>query len=98
MTEEKKSNLTKDATDDKKNVKVVIRKKFTGVVISSKMDKTILVRVDSVKKDPKYGKRYTASRKYKVDDSKNKFVEGDKVIFVECRPLSKGKRWRVIYS
>jgi small subunit ribosomal protein S17 len=78
--------------------KTVLKKKFNGVVVSSKMDKTIVVRVDRVKIDPKYGKRYTASKKYKVHDEKNKYKEDDKVIFIECRPLSKDKRWRVIYS
>ena len=80
--------------DNKQNV---IKKKFSGVVVSNKMDKTIVVKVDSVKIHPKYKKRYTVSKKYKVHDEKNKFKEGDKVDFTECRPLSKDKRWRVIY-
>ncbi len=74
----------------------VIRRRFTGIVVSDSSDKTILVRVDSVKKHPKYQKRYTVSRKYKVHDEKNEFKTGDKVVFVECRPLSRDKRWRVI--
>jgi len=74
----------------------VIRRRFTGVVVSDSADKTIVVRVDSVKKHPKYQKRYTVSRKYKVHDEKNEFKAGDKVSFVECRPLSRDKRWRVI--
>jgi small subunit ribosomal protein S17 len=78
--------------------KSILRKKFSGVVVSSKMDKTIVVRVDRVKIDPKYGKRYTASKKYKVHDEKNKYKEDEKVSFVECRPLSKDKRWRVLYE
>jgi small subunit ribosomal protein S17 len=40
-------------------------------------------------------KRFTVSRKYKVHDEKNQYKEGDKVSFVECRPMSKDKRWRV---
>ena len=75
---------------------VVIRRSFTGVVVSDQSEKTIIVRVDSVKKHPKYQKRYTVSRKYKVHDEKNEFKIGDKVNFVECRPLSRDKRWRVI--
>lgn len=71
-------------------------RRFSGVIVSDKSDKTIVVRVDSVKKHPKYHKRYTVSRKYKVHDEKNEFKTGDQVIFVECRPLSRGKRWRVV--
>lgn len=80
---------------EKKNI---IRKKFNGLVMSDKMDKTIVVRVDSVKKHPKYKKKYVVSKRYKVHDEKNQFKEGDKVTFVECRPLSKDKRWRVLYK
>jgi small subunit ribosomal protein S17 len=76
----------------------VIKKKFKGEVVSDKMDKTIVVKVDSVKVHPKYKKRYTVSRKYKVHDEKNQYKEGDKVIFIECRPISKDKKWRVIYT
>ncbi|MCG2695452.1 30S ribosomal protein S17 [Candidatus Parcubacteria bacterium] len=61
------------------------------------MDKTIVVKVDNVKIHPKYKKRYTVSRKYKVHDEKNKFSVDEKVEFIECRPLSKDKRWRVVY-
>ena len=78
--------------------KPVIKRSFTGVVVSDKMDKTIVVRVDRTKIHPKYKKRYTLSRRYKVHDEKNKFQIGDKVNFIECRPLSKDKRWRVVYS
>ena len=73
----------------------IISRTFNGVVVSDKNDKTIVVKVESVKKHPKYQKRYTVSRKYKVHDEKNEFHVGDKVSFVECRPLSRDKRWRV---
>jgi len=76
----------------------VIRKKFEGVVVSDAMDKTVVVRIDSVKVHSKYMKRFSVSKKYKVHDEKNQFKVDDKVTFVECRPLSKDKRWRVIYS
>jgi len=82
---------------NRENNKTVINKRFSGIVVSDKMDKTIVVKVDSVKVHPMYKKRYTVSRKYKVHDEKNKFKEGDKVDFIECRPLSKDKRWRVVY-
>jgi small subunit ribosomal protein S17 len=72
-----------------------LNRKFTGVVVSDKNDKTIVVKVETVKKHPKYQKRYVVSRKYKVHDEKNQYHVGDKVTFVECRPLSRDKRWRV---
>jgi small subunit ribosomal protein S17 len=75
-----------------------IRRKFSGIVASAKMEKTIVVLVERVKKDLKYGKRYTLSDRYKVHDEKKQFKEGDKVSFVECRPLSRDKRWRVLYK
>jgi len=90
MTKEKKQ-------ENKIEVGKIIKRKFNGIVVSNKMDKTIVVRIDRVKVHPKYKKRYTVSKRYKVHDEKNKFQEGDKVRFVECRPLSKEKRWRVIY-
>lgn len=74
----------------------IIRKKFHGVVVSDKGDKTIVVRVDRVKINSKYKKRYTASSRYQVHDEENISRVGDKVAFVECRPLSKTKRWRLV--
>ena len=73
-----------------------ISKKFSGVVVSDKNDKTIVVKVETVKVHPKYKKRYVVSRRYKVHDEKNEYKVGDKVAFIECRPLSRDKRWRVI--
>lgn len=73
-----------------------IIKKFNGVVVSDKNDKTIVVKVESVKVHPKYKKRYVVSRRYKVHDEKNEYKVGDKVIFIECRPLSRDKRWRTL--
>lgn len=84
--------------ENKKEVKKIIRKKFSGIVVSDKSDKTIVVSVDSAKINKKYQKRYVSSKKYKVHDEENKFKTGDKVSFVECRPFSKDKKWRVIYS
>jgi len=83
---------------EKIEVKNVMRRKLSGVVVSNKMSKTIVVKVDSISVHPKYKKRYTVSKSYKVHDEKGQFQEGDKVSFVECRPISKDKRWRVVYS
>ncbi len=82
----------------KPEIKATMKRTLQGVVASDKMDKTVVVSVESVKFHPKYKKRYVQSKRYKVHDPKNQFKEGDKVVFVECRPLSKDKRWRVIYS
>ncbi len=92
MADEKKQQ------NKKVEKKAVIKKKFNGIVVSDKMEKTIIVKVDSTKIHPKYKKRYTKSKRYKVHDEKNQYKEGDKVTFIECRPLSKDKKWRVIYS
>lgn len=73
-----------------------MKRYFEGTVISNKMAKTIVVRVDRVAIHPRYGKRYTQSRKYKVHDEKGEYKTGDEVRFVECRPLSRDKRWRVV--
>ncbi|MCF7906834.1 30S ribosomal protein S17 [Patescibacteria group bacterium] len=71
-------------------------KKFQGTVISDKMEKTIVVQVDRTRIHPLYHKRYTRSKKYKVHDSQGKAKTGDQVIFMECRPFSKEKKWRLI--
>lgn len=89
MEKEKNNNL-------KKKEKKIIKRTFTGVVVSDKMAKTIVVRVDRTKIHPRYHKRYTISKNYKVHDEKNQYKIDDKVKFVECRPLSKDKRWRTI--
>lgn len=75
-----------------------ILRKFEGEVVSDKMAKTIVVLVERTKIHPLYKKRYKVSRKYKVHDPKEEYKVGDKVNFVECRPLSKDKRWRVLYK
>ena len=75
----------------------IITRKFNGVVVSDKMNKTRVVSVESVKVHPMYKKRYKVNKKYKVHDEKNLYKVGDKVRFLECRPLSKDKRWRMIY-
>jgi small subunit ribosomal protein S17 len=70
--------------------------KLKGVVVSDKMDKTIVVRVDTLKAHPKYLKRYRSSKRYKVHDEENAFSVGDTVVFQECRPLSRDKHYRVL--
>ena len=66
-----------------------------GVVAGDKMDKTVVVKVNTTKTHPKYLKRYKVSKKYKAHDEKNEFKIGDQVLLVEARPMSKEKRWEV---
>ena len=86
----------KTQTIEKKAKPATIVKKFSGVVVGDQNDKTVIVKVETVKVHPKYKKRYVVSRRYKVHDEKNEHKIGDKVSFVECRPLSRDKRWRLI--
>jgi small subunit ribosomal protein S17 len=67
-----------------------------GVVVSDKMDKTIVVEVTSVKPHPQYQKIVRRTTKLKAQDDQNEARAGDKVLVRECRPLSKSKSWRLI--
>ena len=71
------------------------RKTRIGRVLSNKMDKTVVVAVETVKHHPLYRKTIKKAVKYKAHDAKNECGEGDIVRIVETRPLSKEKRWRV---
>lgn len=73
-----------------------VSRTFTGTVVSDKMTKTVVVRVDRTVMHPKYKKRFTRSQKYKVHDETGVAHVGDVVTFVECRPLSRDKRWRLV--
>ena len=71
------------------------RKNRTGVVVSNKMDKTIVVQIDQRVMHPIY-KKYVRKRvKYKAHDERNEANLGDTVLIEECRPLSRQKRWRL---
>ena len=72
------------------------KKQLTGQIVSDKMDKTVVVEVDTVKQHPLYKKRYKMHKKYHAHDENNEYQEGDEVMIEECRPRSKKKRWRVI--
>ena len=86
------SKITK--TEEKKSNKVGA-KILKGIVVSDKMDKTIVVAVSRFIKHPLYGKFYKVSKKYKVHDEKNQHKVGEVVEIVSTRPLSKDKRFRV---
>jgi len=71
------------------------KRRLEGVVVSDKMDKTRVVKVEKLKFHPKYKKQYCVSKKFKAHDEKNKYRLGDKVLIEEVRPLSKEKRWMI---
>ncbi len=74
----------------------MLKKQLQGIVISDKMQKTIVVETERIKEHPKYKRRYKVNKKYKAHDEKSECRAGDKVIIEECRPISKEKKWRVI--
>ncbi|MDF1504298.1 30S ribosomal protein S17 [Roseisolibacter sp. H3M3-2] len=72
------------------------RKVRTGLVVSDKMQKTVVVQIDRRVPHPVYGKMVTRSKKFKAHDEENSAKVGDTVRIQETRPLSKDKRWRVV--
>ncbi len=70
-------------------------KERVGVVVSNKMDKTVVVAVENRSPHPKYGKIVVKTTKFKAHDEENQCKEGDRVRIQETRPLSKTKRWAV---
>jgi small subunit ribosomal protein S17 len=72
------------------------RKTRTGVVVSNKMDKTVVVAVERRLRHPVYGKVVRKTPHFYAHDGKNECKEGDLVRIAESRPLSKTKRWRVV--
>ena len=73
-----------------------LRKEKIGIVISSKMEKSIVVEVERKVKHPKYGKFVKKSSSFMAHDEKKECSEGDKVRIAETRPLSRNKCWRVV--
>jgi small subunit ribosomal protein S17 len=83
------TKVKKEITENKGNL-------LKGVVVSDKMDKTVVVSISRFVKHPKYGKFYKINKKYKAHDEENKYKIGDKVEIIETRPISKDKRFKVI--
>jgi small subunit ribosomal protein S17 len=75
--------------------KILFKKK--GTVMKDQMDKTIVVSVVSFETHPKYKKKYKVTKRYKAHDPENKFKVGEIVEIIPCRPISKGKKFKVIY-
>ena len=73
-----------------------LRKERIGLVVSNKMDKTIVVAVEIREKHPIYGKFVKKTKRFHADDKENTCNAGDTVRIMETRPLSKTKRWRLV--
>ena len=71
-------------------------RRFEGVVVSDKMTKTCVVLVERWKMHPKYAKAYRVHRRFQVHDPQDAAHMGDTVVFEECRPISKNKRWQLV--
>jgi small subunit ribosomal protein S17 len=84
------TNQEKPATD--RNA----RKSRTGLVVSDKMEKTVVVAIERRVPHPVYGKMVTRTKRLKAHDEENSAKVGDTVRIVETRPLSKDKRWRLV--
>ncbi|MHC5938501.1 30S ribosomal protein S17 [Nostoc sp.] len=70
-------------------------KERVGLVVSDKMEKTVVVAIENRAPHPKYGKIVVNTQRYKVHDEENKCKVGDRVRIQETRPLSKTKRWKI---
>jgi len=71
------------------------RKRLVGKIVSTKMDKTVVVVVRRTRQHRLYGKVIRVSKRYKAHDERNECLVGDEIRIVESRPFSKGKHWRV---
>ncbi len=69
---------------------------LTGTVVSNKMQKTIVVAVETLKTHPKYQKQYRSTKRYKVHVEEGEYALGQKVTFRECRPVSKDKHHAIV--
>lgn len=74
----------------------MVRKVRQGKVVSDKMDKTVVVEVETLRRHPRYKKVVRYRKRFKAHDGENAAKEGDKVKIMETRPLSREKRWKVI--
>jgi small subunit ribosomal protein S17 len=74
----------------------IVRKRFNGVVVSDKMQDTVVVSVSRYVKHPKYKKYLRRMKKYHAHDPGNAHKEGEKVVIEECRPISKTKHFKVV--
>ncbi len=97
MSEEKDIPVTDlEATESTQTASRGRRKTREGLVVSDKMDKTVVVTVEDRVKHPLYGKVLRRTSKLKAHDEQNACGTGDRVLIMETRPLSATKRWRVV--
>ncbi|MBF0353179.1 MAG: 30S ribosomal protein S17 [SAR324 cluster bacterium] len=73
-----------------------VKKVKQGIVVSNKMERSIVVRVETTKKHPLYNRTMLRSEKYMAHDEENVCKEGDVVRIIECKPISSKKRWRLL--
>jgi len=92
MSEQTTSTAASSTADDKRG----FRKVREGLVVSDKMDKTVVVAVEDRVKHPLYGKVMRRTSKLKAHDEQNAAGVGDRVLLMETRPLSATKRWRLV--
>ena len=71
-------------------------KLLQGIVVSDKMQKTVVVEVERIAEHPKYRRRYKVHKKFKAHDEKGEYHVGDKVVIEETKPISKDKSWIVV--
>lgn len=96
MAEENEQNETVANQEPRKEERRGSRKTLEGVVISNRMQKSVVVRVQRQVRHPLYGKTIRKSSKFMAHDEENKCRVGDRVVITETRPLSKRKNWRVV--
>lgn len=85
-----------NGTIDINSVDRSARKVREGLVVSDKMDKTVVVAVERLKRHPLYGRVQRVTKKFKAHDEANECKQGDRVRIMETRPISKDKCWRVL--
>ena len=92
------ANMQNDAASQgaEETLNRTARKTRIGLVVSDKMDKTVVVRIDRSMPHPTYGKMVTRTARLKAHDEENSAKLGDTVRIMETRPLSKDKRWRLV--
>jgi small subunit ribosomal protein S17 len=96
MSESKKAGSVNPETNPEANPERGARKVREGLVVSDKMDKTVVVAVEDRVKHPLYGKVLRRSSRLKAHDEQNSAGVGDRVLLMETRPQSKTKRWRLV--
>ena len=74
------------------------KKILQGTVVSAKGDKSVTVKVERRYSHPKYGKTVSVFKKYAAHDPENRFIEGQQIEIIESKPISKTKKWHVIYE